>query len=491
MTARPRRRAAGVLGVLAAAAALVVVAAGPSAAFAPPALASVTVRTLALGTPGHGFDIEGLQKELGLGLVVTPGPDRALTLGAQVCGTFPVPSAARSGGLGSIQWLGSGQALVCTGGAVTLSSSQTKTAAAKLVWTWSSDAETYLVAPCWAQQFTADGHAYVLIADPGARQVFAVDTADPTTPVWSCGAGDGASLSDPVCARYIAQGTGGGPTVLIADDGQAAPRVLEVTFQPGSEPALVWRYGGTPGTDPGELAGPTDVERESGGTTLIADAGGDRVIKVDDAGGDVTWQYGVSGQPGGAAGYLDDPMGASIEHDGDTVIADTGNDRIIVVRSSDYSADGGVTHGFTAASTVGTSTAISGLHDAAALSAGPRMAELVPSGVDGMGVVAGGDLIVCDRSGQQAELLGYGGTQAETKTIRLQLGSGDKQASLQWLRVEANAPRERRSCSTTVSMASTRATAWARGGATCAGTRARRSSSTSRFRPRTAWSCPR
>ena len=44
-------------------------------------------------------------------------------------------------------------------------------------------------------------------------------------------------------------------------------------------------------------------------------------------------------------------MGASVEPNGNTIVADTGNGRVIVVRSADYSQDGGATHGFTAAST--------------------------------------------------------------------------------------------------------------------------------------------
>ena len=52
--------------------------------------------------------------------------------------------------------------------------------------------------------------------------------------------------------------------MLIADADPAAPKVVEVGLASGS---VEWEYGGTPGTGADQLMGPTDVERESDGST--------------------------------------------------------------------------------------------------------------------------------------------------------------------------------------------------------------------------------
>ncbi|MGD0998946.1 MAG: hypothetical protein ABR941_11605, partial [Thermoleophilia bacterium] len=273
--------------------------------------------------------------------------------------------------------------------------------------------------------------------------------SDPDKPtVWQYGSGASGTgvdrLSDPVCAEYLPDGTGDRPTVLIADADSTAPRVLEVRWGDYTKGAanggftassVVWQYGGAAGMGEGQLIWPTDVERESDGSTLIADAGADRVIRVS-GNGALVWQYGVSGEAGAAAGYLDEPMGASVEPNGNTIVADTGNGRVIVVRSADYSQDGGATHGFTAASTLWLGAAGAG----AALGQ-PRLAERV-TGYDGPGRTADkitGALLVCDQSGQDYALLGNtGGARVDSRTFRLT--TGGSQAHLLSLRVRASVP---------------------------------------------------
>ena len=216
--------------------------------------------------------------------------------------------------------------------------------------------------------------------------------------------------------------------MLIADADQAAPQVLEVGW---SDKALVWSYGGAFGTGPEQLEGPTDVEREADGSTLIADAQADRVIRV--TGSTLWWQYGVSGASGSAAGYLDDPMGASLEPNGNTIIADTGNGRTIVVRSGDYAGAAG-THGFTAGSVAWRSPA-------AAL-AQPRLAERVTghAGPSPTSDLVDGALLVCDRSGQHLALVGRSlGARVLSRTVHLT--TDGSQAHLLTLRVDGSAPR--------------------------------------------------
>ena len=291
----PRRRVAR-RAIAAAAAAAVVSAAACLillivAALTPTAAAAATV-TLAQGTPGHPFDLTAVPAAERMGLAVATqsasgGSDQTLTLDPRVFWSLTATWPVAAGGMGSVQWLSGGAKLVCAGGQV-----HELNAAGAVVWSYTSTDDPALVTPCWAREFTAgNGHTCVLIADTGARRVFAVDRTDPAKPlVWQYGV-SGASgtgvdlLSAPVCAVYVPQGTGGQPTVLITDAGSTTPRVLEVRWADYTAGAanggftassVVWQYGGAAGTGDGQLIWPTDTEREADGSTLIADAGADR-----------------------------------------------------------------------------------------------------------------------------------------------------------------------------------------------------------------------
>jgi hypothetical protein len=390
---------------------------------------TLIVHTLALGTPGHGFGLTGAAAAQNMGLdIAGSGSDQTLTLDPRVFSPATVPWSV-AGGTGSVQWLGDGSKLVCAGGQVAVLSASGKT-----VWSYAGGTYPALVTPCWAQQFTAaDNDTWVLVADSGAGRVVAVDLTNPDKPYWQYSGAGAYRLSEPVCAKYVPAGTGGRPTVLIADADAAAPKVLEVGWTGGS---VVWDYGDTPGTGDEQLMGPTDVERESDGSTLIADAGADRVIRV--SGDALVWQYGVSGSASSAAGHLDDPMGASIEAGGKTIIADTGNDRVLVVSNSDYSEGEGTTHGFTAASIVWRSPKSAAGPDPLDH---PRLAERVTGRVgpsDKADVVTGA-LLVCDQSGQDLGLVGNSsGARVVSRTFHL--AGGGSQAHLLSVRVRASTP---------------------------------------------------
>jgi hypothetical protein len=396
-----------------------------------PATASASaliVHTLALGTPGHGFGLTGATAAQNMGLdIAGSGSDQTLTLDPRVFSPVTVPWSV-AGGTGSVQWLGDGSKLVCAGGQVAVLNASGKT-----VWSYAGGDYPSLVTPCWAQQFTAaDNDTWVLVADSGAGRVVAVDRTNPNN-TWQYSGTGAYRLSEPMCAKYVSAGTGGQPTVLIADQDAAAPKVLEVGWSGGS---VVWHYGGTPGTGDGQLMGPTDVERESDGSTLIADAQADRVIRV--SGDALVWQYGVSGSASSAAGYLDDPMGASIEAGGKTIIADTGNDRVLVVRNSDYSEGEGTTHGFTAASIVWRSPKSAAGPDPLDH---PRLAERVigRGGPTDKADVVTGALVVCDQSGQDLGLVGNtSGARVVSRTF--DLAGGGSQAHLLSVRVRASTP---------------------------------------------------
>ncbi len=73
---------------------------------------------------------------------------------------------------------------------------------------------------------------------------------------------------------------------------------------------LVWRYQPRPG-DP-QLDHPSLAEPLPNGDILLNDDGNDRVIVIDPRTNKVVWQYGHTGQPGSAPGYLDDPDGVDL-----------------------------------------------------------------------------------------------------------------------------------------------------------------------------------
>jgi len=398
-----RRYAPAARGLLVGAALAVVALA---AALAPAAAGATVTRVFYQGTHGHHFEL--VQGHASSGIEVTGTSDQTITLKRQVIWSSAVSGS--STGTGSVQWLADGSRLVCTDGQV-----EWLNTAGALEWSYTRRDNPGLGTAAWAWEFQGDdGHAIVIIADSSAGSVFAVDRTDSDKQVWAYSGSGAYGVSDPVCVEYVPHGTGDQPTVLIADDSGAAPKVIEVSWSDPSD--VVWSYGGTPGTGANQLEGPTDVERESDGSTLIADAASGRVIRVN-AGRDILWQYGA----GATAGDLSDPMGAGLQSKGDTVIADTGHGRVISVRS-DYHVDW---HSATGA--------------AGALGE-PRLAERAsgdpPSGVKGR---VDGALLVCDVSGRQLALVGNsGGGNIDSKTFHLP--TGGSQAHWLTLRVDANGP---------------------------------------------------
>jgi len=80
-----------------------------------------------------------------------------------------------------------------------------------------------------------------------------------------------------------------------------------------------------------ELDYPNDANFLSGGNLLITDRNHHRVIEVNRATGEIVWQFGVTGEPGIDDSHLDGPHNADRLSNGDTVVADSNNDRILVI----------------------------------------------------------------------------------------------------------------------------------------------------------------
>jgi hypothetical protein len=148
------------------------------------------------------------------------------------------------------------------------------------------------------------------------------------------------SLVDPFSAQRLPNGN-----TLITDN-RFATRVLEIRtsdYDPSApnlgytEESIVWRYGNDNdgGTGPGQLASPRYSQRLPNGNTLITDSAdqvysGNRVIEVT-PGGEIVWQYGVTGVAGTEEGYLYKPACAIRLPNGNTVISEEDGKRILEV----------------------------------------------------------------------------------------------------------------------------------------------------------------
>lgn len=121
-------------------------------------------------------------------------------------------------------------------------------------------------------------------------------------------------------------------TLLVAD-----PQ-LHVVTEVSITGDVLWRYGclGSPGKKPGLLRAPTDCRQTVNGV-IVADSMNDRVIEVDDD-GTIIWEVGYSTTSTSLTsqwiGRLSSPRSAVRLANGETVIADTGNGRVLYVSAN-------------------------------------------------------------------------------------------------------------------------------------------------------------
>jgi DNA-binding beta-propeller fold protein YncE len=189
----------------------------------------------------------------------------------------------------------------------------------KAAWLYSPEGDTL------TRQFSGFVHAArlpsgnTLVVDSGANRVIEVNPAKEI--VWQ--SLDDAKLKGPRHAVRLA--TGG---TLVADGGNN--RIVEIDPQGHA----AWTYGEM-GCSGNGLFKPNHVCVLTNGRLLIADAGNHRVIEVDPTKG-VTWQYGntanrLGGGQGSAANQLTEPASCSRLPNGNTLIVDAGNQRILEI----------------------------------------------------------------------------------------------------------------------------------------------------------------
>ncbi|MFP5502629.1 MAG: hypothetical protein ACLGIN_09070, partial [Candidatus Sericytochromatia bacterium] len=163
----------------------------------------------------------------------------------------------------------------------------------------------------------ANGHT--LIVDVGSHRVLEVNPAKEV--VWSNG--DEAKLKGPRHAVRLSSGT-----TLVVDTGNNRLIELDGDGQPG------WSYGEM-GCSGNGLFKPAFAHVCANGRLLVADAGNHRVIELDPGKG-VTWQYGnaqnrLGGGHGSGPNQLNEPSCCARLPNGNTLIVDAGNHRVVEV----------------------------------------------------------------------------------------------------------------------------------------------------------------
>jgi len=95
---------------------------------------------------------------------------------------------------------------------------------------------------------------------------------------------------------------------------------------------IIWQYGtsGTTGSGDNQLHYPRDAALLANGNILIADRSNHRVIEVD-RDRQVIWQYGTSGASGSGDSQLNYPHDATPLANGNILIVDGHNHRVIKV----------------------------------------------------------------------------------------------------------------------------------------------------------------
>jgi outer membrane protein assembly factor BamB len=200
-----------------------------------------------------------------------------------------------------------------------------------------------ILSPCLAQARNDRGN--ILIADQFNNRVIEVDPQTHKI-VWRFGNGSDQPGPDSVVgtndaerfgSRTLISGTGtppGLPGCSNTTSGCPDNRVIIVDHRG----RIVWQYGqaGVTGSGPDQLNTPVQSLRlasfpgHPGSHVLITDQGNQRVILVDMK-KRIEWQYGTTGVAGSGANQLDNPNSAEVLENGNILIADENNNRVIEI----------------------------------------------------------------------------------------------------------------------------------------------------------------
>ncbi len=181
------------------------------------------------------------------------------------------------------------------------------------------------------------GNQRFLIADQFNNRVIEVDAAG--TILWHFGGGPNNVGPTAIIGVNDAQRVGG--LTLMA--GTGAPAGTEPACPNGCadnrvilvNPArkIIWQYGqfGVTGGGPNQLNTPVQNTFLPNGDVLITDQGNQRVIEVERKHNTIVWQYGLTGVAGAGPDQLNSPNSAELLENGHILIGDLNNNRAIEV----------------------------------------------------------------------------------------------------------------------------------------------------------------
>jgi hypothetical protein len=177
----------------------------------------------------------------------------------------------------------------------------------------------------------------ILIADQFNNRVLEVNPATNEI-LWSFG--DGSSVAGPasvvapndfqrVKSANLVAGTGAPPgSEPGCDNGCPDNRVMLIN----TAGKIIWQYGqaGVTGSGFNQLNTPVQNTYLPNGDILITDQGNARIIEVN-RGKQIVWQQGQTGVAGAMYNQLNNPNSAELLDNGNILIADEGNNRVIEV----------------------------------------------------------------------------------------------------------------------------------------------------------------
>jgi hypothetical protein len=177
----------------------------------------------------------------------------------------------------------------------------------------------------------------ILITDQFNNRVIEIDKAGNI--VWQFGNGPGDTSANAIAGTNDAErvgsltlmsGTGVPPGATTnCKKGCVDNRVLLVD-QGGN---IVWQYGqfGVTGFGPNQLNTPVQNTFLPNGNVLITDQGNERIIEVQPSDNSIVWQYGQNAVVGTHPNQLDNPNAAEVLANGNILISDENNNRAIEV----------------------------------------------------------------------------------------------------------------------------------------------------------------
>src|SRR5712691_12045222 len=199
----------------------------------------------------------------------------------------------------------------------------------------------YTIAPARAKSgltnSTFNQAGNILITDQFNNRVIEIDPAGNI--VWQFGNGPGDTSANAIVGTNDAErvgsltlmsGTGIPPGATTnCKNGCVDNRILLVD-QGGS---IVWQYGqfGVTGFGPNQLNTPVQNTFLPNGNVLITDQGNERIIEVQRTDNSIVWQYGQNAVVGIGRNQLNNPNAAELLANGNILISDENNNRAIEV----------------------------------------------------------------------------------------------------------------------------------------------------------------